>query len=106
MNMAAAGLKKKENDVIEVKGVLNSDTIMSIMAEGYKFIKSLSRTITFDFSGVIESDSTALALLLAWIRFAKKNGKEILYTHVPTGMIEIAAACRLSNFFSFQVRHK
>ena len=104
--MNVAELEKKDDNIIEVKGVLDSDTIMSIMSAGYKLIKSPLTVITFDFRGVTESDSTALALLLAWIRYAKKKGKKILYIHVPAAMIEIAAACRLANFFSFQTHSK
>jgi len=103
--MNVVELKKKDKDIIEVNGVLDSDTIMSIMSTGYKLIKSHTTT-TFDFRGVTESDSTALALLLAWIRYAKKKGKKILYIHVPVAMIEIAAACRLGKFFSFQAHSK
>ncbi len=103
--MNVAELEKKDDNVIEVKGVLDSDTIMSIMSAGYKLIKSRT-TITFDFRGVTESDSTALALLLAWIRYANKKSKKIFYTHVPAAMVEIAAACRLSKFFSFQTHSK
>lgn len=103
--MNVAELKKKGNDVVEVKGALDSDTIMSLMSAGYKLIESRTVT-TFDFRGVTESDSTALALLLAWIRYAKKKDKKILYMHVPVAMIEIAAACRLGKFFSFQSHSK
>jgi len=92
---------EKKSDVIEVKGVLDSDTIMTILPVGYRLIKSLT-IITFDFRGVTQADSTALALLLAWIRYSRKQGKKILYTHIPIAMIEIAEACRLSKFFSFK----
>ena len=103
--MNVAELEKKNNNVVKVKGVLDSDTIMPLISNGYQWIDSLTKII-FDFIDVTESDSVALALLLAWIRYAKKSNKKIFYQHIPDTMIEIAVACRLDKIFSFQVDHK
>jgi ABC-type transporter Mla MlaB component len=91
---------EKKNDSIEVKGVLDSDTVMTILSLGYQWIQQLPKPV-FDFGAVTHADSTALALLLDWSRYAKKARKKISYTHIPIAMIEIAQACRLSKILSF-----
>jgi phospholipid transport system transporter-binding protein len=101
INNHTASLEKKAGN-IEVKGTLDSDTIMTIMSTGFQMIKKSPSNPVFDFGAVTQADSTALALLLAWIRYAKKCGKKILYIHIPIAMIEIAEACRLGRILSFK----
>lgn len=46
--------------------------------------------ITVDLSGVKRVDSSALALLLGWIRLARKAGKKLSFNHIPEALLAIA----------------
>ena len=46
--------------------------------------------IRVDFAGVTESDSSGLALLLEWLRLARKGNQRIRFEHVPQQIIALA----------------
>ncbi|MBC7802620.1 MAG: STAS domain-containing protein [Candidatus Parcubacteria bacterium] len=45
---------------------------------------------TVDLSEVGELDSSALALLLAWLRVAKRLGSDLAFANLPQGLTTIA----------------
>ena len=100
--IGVAELDKTTNQVIKVKGVLSNNTVMSVLLPGYQLIKQLNEVV-FDFEQVIYADSSALALLLAWIRFSSRLGKKISSIHMPRAMMEMAVTCRLENILSVSV---
>lgn len=44
----------------------------------------------FDFSEVSEADSSALAVMLGWLRAAAASQSVLKFTHVPTGVRSLA----------------
>lgn len=44
----------------------------------------------FDFSQVTEADSSAVALMLAWLRAAKRSRSTLKFAHIPTGVSALA----------------
>lgn len=46
--------------------------------------------LVFDFAGITRSDSAALALLLEWIRVARRQGREIHYHNLPDQLLAVA----------------
>ena len=45
---------------------------------------------SFDLAGVGELDSSALALLLAWLREARSLGRDLAFANLPQGLTTIA----------------
>ena len=44
----------------------------------------------FDFSGVASADSSALAVMLGWLRAAAATQSNVKFAHVPTGVRSLA----------------
>ena len=44
----------------------------------------------FDFSEVTEADSSALAVMLGWLRAASQTQSTIKFAHIPTGVRALA----------------
>ena len=44
----------------------------------------------FDFSEVIEADSSALAVMLGWLRAASLSGATVKFVHIPAGVVALA----------------
>lgn len=43
-----------------------------------------------DLGVVPEADSSALAVMLGWVRAAEKQGSRLIFTHTPTGVRALA----------------
>lgn len=44
----------------------------------------------FDFSGVTEADSSAVAVMLGWLRAAPATRSTLKFAHIPTGVRSLA----------------
>lgn len=51
----------------------------------------------FDFSKLISSDSSALALIIEWVKFAKIQNKKIHFHFLPEKLLSIARVSKLEN---------
>jgi phospholipid transport system transporter-binding protein len=72
-----------------VGGLLDATTVTRLLEEGQARFHGVS-DITVDFAGVTESDSSGLALLLEWLRLARKSNQRIRFEHVPQQIIALA----------------
>ena len=74
-----------------LKGEVNVNTITAIIEPGYKMIDALAagQTLTLDLSGVGQADSASVALLIDWLRYAKKGKKSIVFSNLPAKMRDI-----------------
>ena len=79
---------RREGERMLVSGALTLATVAADLAQGKAAIAEGARSI--DFAGVGELDSSALALLLAWLREAKRLGGELTYANLPQGLTTIA----------------
>lgn len=75
----------------QLQGRLNVNTITAIIAPGYRMIDGVpaGETLTVDLSGVEQVDSASVALLIDWLRYAKKQGKSLNISHPPEKMKDI-----------------
>ncbi len=97
--MAVATIRPTDNDHYVVEGELCFDTIPSLRQKGDAFIQS-SHALNFDFSGVTRSDSSAMALLLAWYRTAHKLQKKLTYINLSSQMRDLIHLSNLDHFFN------
>jgi phospholipid transport system transporter-binding protein len=72
-----------------VSGELNADTVAKVLEQSEAPFAQAPQ-IDVDLSGVGESDSAGLALLIEWLRMARNSGKTIRFANVP-GQIEALA---------------
>jgi phospholipid transport system transporter-binding protein len=74
-----------------LEGTVNVNTITAIIEPGYKMIKAApaGQPLILDLSGVIEADSASVALLIDWMRKAKKKNKVLQFSSLPEKMKDI-----------------
>jgi phospholipid transport system transporter-binding protein len=51
-----------------------------------------------DLSAIDDADSSALAVLFAWLRDARARNAELRITHPPAGLLSLAALYGVSDF--------
>jgi phospholipid transport system transporter-binding protein len=79
---------RREGDRMLVSGPLTLAGITAVLREGSAVISQGVHTV--DLGGVEELDSSALALLLAWLREAKQLKRELVFANLPQGLTTIA----------------
>lgn len=72
-----------------VSGVLDATTVTQILADSEARFDAASQ-IVVDLSGVTESDSSGLALLLEWLRRVRKASRQIHFESVPGQILALA----------------
>ncbi len=70
-------------------GALGFETVDELLRESKDRFADYS-IITIDFTGVTDSDSAGLALLLEWVNWAKHYVREIHYENIPRQITAIA----------------
>jgi len=83
-----------EKQVIQVGGELSFATVNGVLSQSGDVFKS-AEMLTIDLSAVTRSDSAGVALLIDWMRTAKKSNKEIAFQNIPAQMLAIASASGL-----------
>jgi len=82
------------NQCVQVSGPLTFTTGSYLWKQGKQIIKCHPELV-FDLHQVTDIDSSSLALLVGWIKYAKALGCSIKFFHVPTKLHTIA---KLSGF--------
>lgn len=86
-----------------LRGPLNVQTITQIWRKGQHCIdKTPAQQIELDLRDLTLPDSASVALLLDWLRYAKRQGKRIHLHHVPQKMQDIIRLCNLQNILEYE----
>ncbi len=94
MNLATVKISP-DGRCLMVSGIIAFDTLVQLREQGGGLIHEVKpEEIIFDFQEVERSDSSALALLTAWAREARKLGKKVKFVNLQSQLMDIA---RLSN---------
>ncbi|HUK05739.1 MAG TPA: STAS domain-containing protein [Burkholderiales bacterium] len=89
---------RREGERMIVSGALTLASVAAELAQGKAAIAEGARSA--DLSGVGELDSSALALLLAWMREAQHLGRELAFTNLPQGLTTIARLYGVADLLS------
>ena len=74
-----------------LSGDLGFTTVTALWKQGEPLFRGRSGdTLDMDLSGVTDSDSAGLALLVAWLSQARVVGCQLRYTAVPERLLAIA----------------
>ena len=92
VTMTAAG-----EDRYLVSGPLLFQTVAEARLLGLRLLSERQRLV-FDLSGVVQSDSAALALLVEWMREAHRRGTGVRFENVPSQLQAIARASQVDHF--------
>jgi phospholipid transport system transporter-binding protein len=81
-------MMRRDGERLVLSGSLTLANVAAVLDEGKAAIGEGVRTV--DLAEVGELDSSALALLLAWLREAKRRNLELAFTNLPQGLTTIA----------------
>lgn len=82
------------NGVLEVRGALTFSTVQELLAPG---VEALARheDATVDLAAVGRADSAGLALLVEWLRAARRRGARVRFANPPAQLRAIAGTSGL-----------
>lgn len=75
-----------------VSGVLDATTVSAVLKRSGALFAA-TPTVQVDLAGVKQSDSSGLALLLEWLRLARRKQQHIVFQNMPR---QIDALARIS----------
>jgi phospholipid transport system transporter-binding protein len=75
-------------DRIVVSGPVTLANVAGVLEQGYARIREGASAV--DLAGVTELDSSLLAMLLAWLREARRLGRGLEFANLPQGLATIA----------------
>lgn len=86
-----------QDGVLKVTGEMNKVTVPQLVRDSRSYMSQISGDIVVDLSAVERADSSGLAMLIEWMRMAKKSQRNIQYKNVPTQLMEIAGVSGLQD---------
>jgi len=79
---------QREGTTLKLSGPVTLANVAQVLEEGLQQIRDGAHTI--DLREVTELDSSLLAMLLAWLREAKRRNSEVAFANLPQGLETIA----------------
>jgi phospholipid transport system transporter-binding protein len=79
---------RRDGERMTVGGPVTLANVSGIVEEGRRHLREGVRTV--DLAEVTELDSSLLAALLAWLRDARANGREIAFANLPEALSTLA----------------
>jgi phospholipid transport system transporter-binding protein len=79
----------QEGERSRVNGVLHFTTVTALLRSGSEAIAN-DHAAVIDLSGVKDSDSSGLALLVEWLSIARAERKTLRYENIPTQLHQLA----------------
>lgn len=77
-----------------ISGKINFDSVTLLSERGCQLITSSDQlNLNFDFSKSDCRDSSGLALMLSWLRCAKRSNKEVKFIDIPSSLLRISEIC-------------
>ena len=82
--MASARVSR-DGDILRVQGELNFDSVAELW-ETTEALFADTPLLRIDLSGVSRSNSAGVALLVQWLRQARRRQRELLFVDIPAQM--------------------
>jgi len=84
-----ATFEMQDDNRSRVNGVLHFSTVTALLRLGIEAISGGHAAI-IDLSGVSDSDSSGLALLIEWLSVAKAESRSLRYENIPVQLHQLA----------------
>jgi phospholipid transport system transporter-binding protein len=72
-----------------LRGELSFSTVAALLQQSGNMLWQTDQ-VTLDLEGVTRTDSAGLALLVEWLRIARRKGKTIHFRNIPRQMMAVA----------------
>jgi len=83
---------------LNVEGVISFENAVEVMQAGIKFINQ-SKVIDINLSNLKHSDSSGLAVISSWVRYANKHNKILTISAVPKFLLDLSKVSNLEEIF-------
>jgi phospholipid transport system transporter-binding protein len=80
---------RREGDRVLVSGPLTLETVKALFDQGLQ--TNGKPSLVVDLSGVEAVDSSAVSLLLVWVRQAQHADVRLCFNHVPENLLALAS---------------
>ena len=81
---------QKRSNTYYLSGKLSFETVPFLWQQSQDVLKDREQTLTiFDLGEVAQSDSSGVALLIAWTRIFRRRSQIIHFVHLPRQMLAI-----------------
>lgn len=81
-------------DTVSLSGALNFVSAPETL-EAVSSLIRVNNTLNVDLSGVVESNSAGLALLIEWLAVARREGHSVTFHHIPDSLHQLAGVCQV-----------
>ena len=95
--MSGAVLVSRGEAGFALEGVLDFDSVASLLAEGERMLTGSGR-LDLDLGAVREANSAGLALLLEWLDLARQRRLELRLHNLPDSLKRLAALANVDDF--------
>ena len=90
---------RRAGEHLRLEGEVSFDTVEALLPAGIALFDVPA--VVIDLSGVESVDSSAIALLLAWIRAARSAGQELRFTAPVAPLLELARLYDVTEMLRF-----
>lgn len=80
----------QHDNVVQISGALTIANAAVFFCEALKFDKNKAGELVADFVGVEGVDSSAVSLMLCWMRAAQRNNVKLSFVNVPPNLVSLA----------------
>jgi len=91
----SASLEQRGEHHFAVRGELNFASVVGLWQKSERLFPNRS-ALTIDLADVSRSDSSGVALLVEWLRQAKRRQQSLQFTHIPMQMQAIIQVADLA----------
>lgn len=88
--MSSAAIEKDSEGCYKISGELNMHTVPEIWRKANALLQSTTQALCFDLAGIQRSDSAGLALLIEWMRAARRMDVPVTFRNLPPQLLQIA----------------
>ncbi|MCW5620116.1 MAG: STAS domain-containing protein [Burkholderiales bacterium] len=88
----------RDGGVYRISGPITMDNVEGLLQEGRRLFQD--GQVTVDLAAVEEADSSALSLLLQWMRDGSGQGRRMLFANLPTGLQSLAGLYGIDDLFA------
>ncbi len=89
--MTPLTIRQPDHDCVTIVGDLTFAYIDKKTVRALPMTKA-GKQITIDLDQVIDTDSAGLALLIEWLKLARKRHIQLLFKNIPVQLLELAKA--------------
>ncbi len=100
--MAEIRIAVRDGSCLRLEGELSYATVPRIVATGADMVARCGGEVIVDLGGVERADSAGLALLVEWMRVARRRRKSIVFRAMPEQMRAMARVSDLERILPLE----